>query len=316
MRSALLSLCFFATVGIGCAATTGTNEGDVDATEDELRTTYGQLNETLQGNDIDRWFAVRSALVNGFDQICGDTICSGDYSNLTTVRLTCSSTRATQKMKDCLWVLGGNIDYVDGRTGKHTSEIRSFACHVPVAGNAKTMLDALSAAGDDALNTTIPGTSGSFYDALVTCFDGVVGAPPPNVTQTFYSELGDYLWNTSDTAGLAWMQTKRKLNEGFDQVCGDSFCEGEYSDISALRLACSINANTKRVSRCGWSFVGANINVDSRGQLKADMTTKKCSFAVGATADAFSTALAGDDPLNAPLPNSSSSIYDALIGCL
>ena len=82
----------------------------------------------------------RAKLVAAFDRVCGDTICSGDYSNLSTVRLACSSTRAAKRMKDCFWVLGGKIDHVDGRTGELTSEARMFACHVPVASNAKSFL--------------------------------------------------------------------------------------------------------------------------------------------------------------------------------
>lgn len=65
-------------------------------------------------------------------------------------------------MKHCLWVLGGNIDTVDGRTGKLTTEARTFACHVRVGSNAKT------------------------------CFDGVVGSPPAPQTASFYLELADH----------------------------------------------------------------------------------------------------------------------------
>lgn len=311
-RLGLASLLFFAVAGCAAAETAP----DVDASEDELRTSYGRLGETLQGADLDRWYDVRGKLVSGFDRICGDTICSGDFSNLTTVRLECSSTRAALKMKDCLWVLAGNIDFVDGRTGKLTTEIRTFACHVPVAGNAKTLVSTLHAAGDRALDTVVPGTDKTFYDALVTCFDGVVGQPPPAATQTFYSELADHQWAAGEAAGLAWMETRRKLVDGFDQICGDTFCEGDYADIVGLRLACSVNANTQRVSRCGWSFAGAELEVDARGALAARTMTKRCDFAVGATATQLTTALGGNDPLNAALPGGTRTIYDALVGCL
>lgn len=297
----------------GCAASTSPET--VEESEDELRTSYGKLHETLGDTDIERWMTVRHNLIKGFDNICGDTICSGDYSNLTTVRLECTSTRATTKMKDCLWVLAGNIDFIDGRTGKHTSDIRTFACHVPVNSNAKTFVSTLLAAGDRALNTNVPGTSKSFYDSLVDCFDGVVGPPPPSATQTFYAELHDHLWEQNEAAGLAWLETKRRLVAGFDEVCGDSFCEGDFSDIVGLRLACSVNNNTKRVSRCGWSFAGADLSVDSRGALKARTFTKRCDVAVGATATQLTTALASD-PLYANLPGKTTSLYDSLIDCL
>ncbi|MBS2020657.1 MAG: hypothetical protein JST00_47830 [Deltaproteobacteria bacterium] len=305
-----------ALLAAACAAPIEGSSEEVDASEDELRTSYGSLGETLGGADLDRWFDVRKKLIAGFDDICGDTICSGDYSNLTTVRLECSSTRAARKMKDCLWVLAGNIDFVDGRTGKLTSTIRTFACHVPVGSNAKTFVSTLGAAGDRALTTTIPGTDKTFYDALVTCFDGVVGPPPPNASQTFYSELSDHLWSQGDAAGLGWLETKRKLVSSFDDVCGDTFCEGDYSDIVGLRLACSVNENTKRVSRCGWSFAGADLSVDSRGAISARTFTRRCDFAVGVPTTQLTSALSGTDPLRARLPNRTTSIYDALVGCL
>lgn len=297
----------------GCAAP---SDEDVSESEDALTTTYGDLSSTLEADDLDRWFAVRSSLKQGFDRICGDTICGGDYSNLATVRLTCSATSKARKMKDCVWVLGGSIEYVDARTGKLTSDARVFTCKIPVAGTAKTMLTTLAAAGDDALDTPLPGTGKSFYDGLVDCFDGVVGAPlPPTPDKTFYAELGDWAWEAGDQ-GAAWSETKRRLAEGFDQICGDSFCEGEYPDITALRFACSMNLNTKRVSRCSWTFAAADTSVGARGEISATTATKRCVVEIGAQASALMTALSGPDPLNATLPGKTTSIYDALVGCL
>jgi hypothetical protein len=298
-------------LAVGCAATTEDNLGE----KEDALTSYGDLFSTLQDADLDRWVNVRSALKRGFDNICGDTICSGDFSNLATVRLSCSSTAAALKMKDCTWVLGGSIDYVDARTGKITTDARAFTCKIPVGGNAKTLLNTLEAAGDNALNTPLPSTGKSFYDGLVDCFDGVMGGPPPaDAERTFYAELGEWSWEHAD--GLAWMQTTRRLANSFDDVCGDSFCEGEYSDITALRFACSVNLNTKRVSRCSWSFAAAESSVGARGAITANTTTKRCNVEIGASASDLATALSGDDPLNAPLPGKSTSIYDALIGCL
>lgn len=306
-------------LGSSLALVTGCSSApteDTGANGDELRTSYGDLNETLKEADYARWSAVKTSVTAGFDRKCGDTICSGDFSNLTTVRLACSSTRSALKMKDCLWVLAGNIDYVDGTTGAITSEDRIFSCHIPVASNAKTLLSTLEAAGENALDTPLPGTDGSFYDALVTCFAGVVGAAPPPATTPFYVELGDEQWAEGEAQGAAWSATKQKLARAFDDVCGDSFCEGDYSDYSALRFACSVNANTKRVKSCGWSFGAAETSVDSNGKLSARTITKRCDIAIGASATALTAALSGPDPLNAALPNKTTSVYDALVGCL
>lgn len=58
------------------------------------------------------------------------------------------------------------------------------------------------------------------------------------------------------------------------------------------------------------------MSVDSRGAIVTRTTTKRCNVEIGATATALATALAGDNPLTAKLPGRSTSIYDALIGCL
>ena len=221
------------TLTAACTAPRGSADADdVDVAESEIGTTYGDLFDTLEGGDLDRWIDARRALIDGFDRICGDTICGGDYSNLSTVRLVCSSTAKARKMKDCVWLLGGNIDYVDGRTGKLTTDARSFTCRVPVASNAKAMLDTLAAAGDHALDAPLPGTGRSFYEALVDCFDGIVGAPPPASEKSFYLELGDQLWSADYDAGLAWSETRRRLNRGFDDVCGTAWL------ASIVRSAC------------------------------------------------------------------------------
>ncbi|HVH45430.1 MAG TPA: hypothetical protein VM925_23915 [Labilithrix sp.] len=304
--------------GLVAACSGGASGGeDVAESEDELRTTYGDLLTTLEAQDLDRWVAVRSALKAGFDRICGDTICGGDYSNLTTVRLACSSTTKARKLKDCTWVLGGSIEYVAGATGKLSSEARVFTCKIPVAGSAKSMLETLHGAGDDALHTALPATGKSFYDGLVDCFAGVVGPPPPEASsEESYTDLETFSWNAGEAQGLAWFETTRRLAKGFDDACGDSFCEGEYPDIAPLRFACSVKIDTKRVSRCSWTFAAAELSVDSRGRVVANTTTKRCAVDISAQATALATALQGPDPLHALLPGKKTSIYDALIGCL
>ena len=316
-RSALLSVFALAALplALGCSAKTDASS-DPSSEEDDLSgTTYGDLMDTLTGADLDRWVAVKASLEKGFENICGDTLCSGDYSNLTTVRLKCSSTSVSKKLKACTWTLGGNIDYVDGATGKLTGDDRVWACPVTVSGTAKTMLDTLTAAGDKALQT--PLASGkSFYDGLTTCFEGVVGNAPPTSTKTFYAELGDYLWNTGDPGGDAWEATKNTLNAQFQDVCGDTFCEGDFSDYSGLRFSCAVNANTKKVSRCTWTFAAAEMDVDAKGAIQSTIKNARCYVNVNALETDLRTALSGADPIHAKLPGQTTSIYDALVGCL
>ncbi len=289
---------------------------DATTSEADLRTSYADLGELLSDTDADRWWNVKQALAKGFDDICGDTICGGDYSNLTTVRIKCSATRATQKLRDCAWVLGGSIEYVDPASGAVTSQPRVFSCKVAVGSKAGPMLDALSAAGKNALNTPLPGTDRSFYDALTDCFSGVVGSPPPASEDGPFVELSEHLWGTDEGAALSWFGTQRKLNEGFRYVCGDSFCEGEYPDIEGLRFTCAVDASKNKVRSCTWSFALAETSIDASGRIRATTATKTCSVALYVNPATLVNALANDDPLNTRLPGKQTSLYQALIGCL
>jgi hypothetical protein len=318
-----LTLITIAVVTAGCSAASRASEPGaepVDGIENPLRTSYGDLRTTLEGPDLDRWESVRASLVAGFDHICGDTICSGDYANLATVRVACSSTTIARKLEDCVWVMGGSLAHVDPTSGAVTSSPRTFECHVPVAGNARRLLDTLEAAGANALHTPLPGTGASFYDALVTCFAGVhappAPSPSPSPSPIAFLELSDILAEQDETTRAAWTTSKEQLAASFDDVCGDTFCEGDYPDIAALGLACAVDRDAGKVTHCDWSFAAAEVSVGPRGRLAAHAATKHCEVAIDAPTPAFLAALGGGDPLHAALPGKATSIYDALVGCL
>jgi hypothetical protein len=307
----LLASCF-----IACGAPEPELADEVDSATSDLKTTYGDLMETLSEPDIERWMNVRRALIDGFDRICGDTICGGDFPNLSTIELQCSSTTKARKLKDCTWILGGSTGYVEGDTGAMAGESRVFTCKIPVRGTAPTLLNVLSAAGDDALNTPLPLTKSSFYDGLLACFDGVVGPARPYTEEPAFVELADYYWSQGDEQGLAWVETRQKLRQDFDDICGDSFCEGDFSDITALGLICSVEQASGHVSSCQWAFGAANTSVSSKGAIDVDTDVFQCPIEVNASASELAAALSGENPLHAPLPGTTSSLYDSLIGCL
>ena len=44
----------------------------------------------------------------------------------------------------------------------------------------------------------------------------------------------------NQTAGWQrFLAVERSLRQSFDNVCGDTFCEGEYSNLLPMRLRCS-----------------------------------------------------------------------------
>ncbi len=185
---------FASTVALlfGCGGTIP-GEDASGLAESELRTRYDEFPAVLSESEFERWSTARGTLIKGFDRICGDTICSGDFSNLSTLELTCSATSKMKKVKDCVWVLGGSIGYVDGRTGALSTEPRVFTCHIPVAGTANELLSTLTQAGDDALNAPLA-NGASFYDGLTKCFEVWSGSrlpPPPGPsTATWPSSSG------------------------------------------------------------------------------------------------------------------------------
>lgn len=110
-----------------------------------------------------------------------------------------------------------------------------------------------------------------------------------------------------------------RLVRGFDQICGDTFCEGEYHNLQALRFRCSVEKATGRVHACAWTFTASSARVaPDDGQLLVAAPTWTCAvpLAPGTSLQVFLQTLERDDALHVPLPGSRESIYDALTECL
>jgi hypothetical protein len=115
-------------------------------------------------------FAVMErALVRGFDDICGDTFCEGDYGNLRALQLRCAVSRDGGTVAGCLWSFAGSYAYVSPADALPSIEARTWACPLPVVAGTPlaNLLERLS--GLDALDTPLPGTGVSSYEALTDC---------------------------------------------------------------------------------------------------------------------------------------------------
>jgi hypothetical protein len=87
LRLALISLLIF---GAACATTdAGTNGSDEQDTT--TATTYVDIQEFGNGAE-EAWYGIRDKLNGEFDQVCGDTFCEGDFSNITPLSVFCSVT--------------------------------------------------------------------------------------------------------------------------------------------------------------------------------------------------------------------------------
>ncbi len=124
----------------------------------------------------------------------------------------------------------------------------------------------------------------------------------------------------SDAQYEAWLRLRIELAQDFDDICGDTFCEGEFSNIESLRFRCSVEQATGRIGMCAWMFAASNEEIDPfTGRIRVSQRGFwRCRVPVvrGTTIEQFVDALQGDAPLYAPLPMTTKTMMDGLIDCL
>ncbi len=117
---------------------------------------------------IAKWSTVKSALLAGFNNICGDTFCGSDYGDLQALQLACSVTKSSGNVKSCVWIFGGSVTNVS-KTGADVPTTKTFSCPIPMHGTMAQLVSALTAPGVDAIQTPLPGVTTSAYDSLGGC---------------------------------------------------------------------------------------------------------------------------------------------------
>jgi hypothetical protein len=134
---------------------------------------------------------------------------------------------------------------------------------------------------------------------------------------------GDYVdalsYFQSDAQYEAWFALTHGLERNFDDICGDTFCEGDYSNYRSLRYACSVDRATGRIGMCTWSFAASSEEVDAAtGRISTQRAFWRCRtpLARDTTIDELLTALQGERPLYAALPHAQTTVMDGLIDCL
>jgi len=109
------------------------------------------------------------------------------------------------------------------------------------------------------------------------------------------------------------------LVRGFDAICGDTFCEGGFHNLQALRFRCSVQVATGRVGECLWTFTGSTARVDdATGRIAVEARTWACRAPLAAHTllPLLLQTLEQADALHAALPGAQDSIYDGLTSCL
>lgn len=158
--------------------------------------------------------------------------------------------------------------------------------------------------------------SGATFAAAM-CLLSVAFAASAQSSSGPYTDAENRL--SGDDEVEAWYGGMHKLRRDFDQICGDTFCEGDYSNIYALRLRCSVVAASGLLGRCVWVFAASSEEIDpARGRIVVQPKIWRCvlPLAPKTSLSSLLAVLAQERPLYAPLPNSSRSIYDGLSDCL
>lgn len=141
-----------------------------------------------------------------------------------------------------------------------------------------------------------------------------VGLPTTGTTPV-YVDVVDY---RGPGGGWGFLDLEDRLAKGFDDVCGDTFCEGEYSNIQHLRYRCSVRAADGVMGECIWTLAGSNQAVDqTSGKVVVNGHIWQCRSPIvpGTTLGEFNQALEGRKAIDAPLPRGGMSIYEGLIDC-
>ncbi len=148
---------------------------------------------------------------------------------------------------------------------------------------------------------------------LALLFSAAANAAAPQIVIRNYVDARDYVKGTQVDA---WYNITWKLKRNFNQICSDTFCGGEFSNIEALRYVCSVDKASGRVGMCTWTFAASDETANPvNGQIIVQQKFWQCRTPLPprTTIEGLMTALAGNDPLHATLPGSNRTIMDGLI---
>ncbi|AMO99767.1 hypothetical protein CAter10_2045 [Collimonas arenae] len=120
-----------------------------------------------QGWDV--FFDLEARLAGDFNDVCGDTFCEGEYSNLQALRYRCSVRQADSMMGQCVWIFAGGNAEINEATGKVVVDARTWACRTPLAPNTPLASFYSALSGNNPIDAQLPGTSTTIYQGLTDC---------------------------------------------------------------------------------------------------------------------------------------------------
>ncbi len=149
--------------------------------------------------------------------------------------------------------------------------------------------------------------------ALTGCIESGATEKEQDVGSTQYVELSDF----SGIDQGAWFDLVGKLGTEFGQVCGDTFCEGDYANLTPLSLSCSVTSKLGSVHDCAWTFAGSLTEVDpTTSAIAVDAPTFECHVHPKTTAHKLIELWSNSaDAIHEPLPGTTGSYFDELVDC-
>ncbi len=265
----------------------------------------------------DRFHSLEAHLANRFDAVCADTLCEGDYSNLRALQLRCSVNAASGQVHACTWVFIASELEVDAHTGQVQADNRRWECPLPLGAGVRVEDFHAALAVDEPLTVTLPGAQVALGAAVGACLQAPRREASLQRSADRYVDARNYPWPGQGNGPLSALE--KALVRGFDDVCGDTFCEGEYYNLQAMRLRCSVHAASGRVGECRWTFAGSNMDVDAHtGQVAVDARDWACRLPLASYTplSRLLDTLQGPQAIDTMLPGTTTTVYDGLTTCL
>lgn len=127
-----------------------------------------------------------------------------------------------------------------------------------------------------------------------------------------WKDLGDVLSQRDPKVFREYRKDIRGLSRQFYFVCPDTFCEGDYGNLTPMSFTCALQVPEDRVKNCSWAFTGTFSEVDpGNGEIATETATYQCTVDVETDLGTFLKFLAyAADP--GP-PYGARGLWDAII---
>ena len=157
-----------------------------------------------------------------------------------------------------------------------------------------------------------------FVPALAMAQAEVAPKPAPAPATERYVDAIN--WPASEAGMERFEKLSEHLSGAFNNICGDTFCEGDYGNLRPMELRCSVDSTKGTMKQCLWTFAGSYTQVNGKSgavQVNAKLFKCKLSLAKDTPAEAFYEALmSSKEPLEVKLPMTRKTVFDGLNACL